>query len=369
MRKFSFIFVVFIVSCINCFADEMINGAPQTGAGVTSHNSLTDLDADDHSAIYPGLNQAETISGIWTHSANSIYNDGVYIKLGTDSDVSFGTPLGSVVNMWGNKAYDLTFSLINEGAGTFNMNIPSDGQYQINGVALAASDVGAQTAHAYLSDIAGLTPTATAVLGWNTAGTDIETKSQLLLGSNFVFTLPDAAGAYAITGLNSAGSTIFSVNSLGEMSVPSINEDLLVAVVGDITDLADDTYIGGKLIKGLNAGEEIDQWDLVLLSDTDGEWHKAEGSPGSGNGLARGFATTAGTDGNELVVLVAGIFRNDGYANAYNAENSNIYMAATSGDITYTPLSASGSYHKIVGWSMGNNIICADVDNDYLVVQ
>ena len=430
MRKFSFIFVVFIVSCINCFADEMINGTPQTGAGASNvedtawasgwngdtsnapsqnalHDILVKIDANYDGVLDGDLSSCTNAQGstgafnyeTWNGSTaaptqNAIadwwndslvptfanvdapesisapwkFLDSVLLGFGTGTDYTIGTDGGSNLALSSDNASDTNLVLSNEGGGSFNISIPTGGEYQINGVALAASDVGAQATNAYLSDIAGLTPTATAVIGWNTAGTDLETKSQLLLGSNLVFTLPDAAGAYAITGLNSVGSTIFSVNSLGQMSVPSINEDLQVARVVDMTadGISDDSYTGAVLLKGKTSGESLTQWDLVYQS-TDGAFYKADGSVGSNKWPACGIVTSTVGSGSSIVVLREGFVRNDEWA--FSGAGSQLYMSITSGQISESGPTTSGDCWQLIGTTQSDDEAHISIDGNFGIVN
>lgn len=186
--------------------------------------------------------------------------------------------------------------------------------------------------------------------------------------ANIVFQLGDNAGAYTFTIQDSDGSTIYSINSDGELSVVSIDDDLQTSHVMDATadGISDDTYTGEISIKGITAGESITQWQPVFLSDSDGEWHVADGSAGSGNYPADGFATATVGDGSTLIVLKKAIIRNDGWS--WSGEGSELYLS-NSGGLTETAPSTSNECIQLMGITRNDDMIILNISPNWALVE
>jgi hypothetical protein len=165
---------------------------------------------------------------------------------------------------------------------------------------------------------------------------------------NIVLQLGDNAGTYSFDIQDSDSTVVFSLNSDGELSVTSIDAELLTALTVDTTadGLSDDTYTGAILLK-MTAGENITQWDTVYYDFTTGEVYQADGDE-AGEFPAIGLAVAAGTDGNALTVLKSGFVRNDGW----NWSAGEIYLSDTAGGLTQTPLSTAWDAHQLVGFAL-----------------
>lgn len=126
----------------------------------------------------------------------------------------------------------------------------------------------------------------------------------------------------------------------------------------------DDTWSG--LAYTANAGAAISQWELVFLdpNDANNEWQKADADL-AGDFPAWGFATSAGTDGNALVVMFKGCFRNDAWQATYT-DGALLYLDDTTvGGITATAPSTSTDCVQPVARVRDNGvtaIFCIDVD-------
>lgn len=117
--------------------------------------------------------------------------------------------------------------------------------------------------------------------------------------------------------------------------------------------LSTDNTKSGFLISGKNAGETISQWDVVYFDAASTEWLQADADV-SGEWPARGIAIAAGTDGNELTVLVQGTIRND----AWNwTVGGTIYLSDTASGLTQTAPSTSGDCVQVLGWAITADII------------
>lgn len=140
-----------------------------------------------------------------------------------------------------------------------------------------------------------------------------------------------------------------------------------VSMDGSADALTDDTYTAFKQITDRNAGETINQWDLVYLNVADGEWHQADADESEAAGKAWGIAAAAGTDGNPLTVIVSGIIRNDGWA--WSAGAVDLYVSDAAGELTETAPSTTGDVIKLVARTLSDDEIYLDVTNHFLVSQ
>jgi hypothetical protein len=187
--------------------------------------------------------------------------------------------------------------------------------------------------------------------------------------NNAYFKLGDNSGGYAFTIKDSDNSVIFNVNSDGEMSVPSIDEDLQIARVVDMTanGIDDDSYTGGVLLKGKTSGESLTQWDLVYQSKIDGAYYKADGSVGSNKWPAIGIVTSTVGTGSSITVLKEGFVRNDGWA--WSGAGSNLYMSITSGQILESGPTTSGDCWQLIGITQSDDEAYIEINNVYGIVD
>jgi hypothetical protein len=123
----------------------------------------------------------------------------------------------------------------------------------------------------------------------------------------------------------------------------------------------DDTWSGIALTA--NAGETITQWDTVYFDFADNEWKQADANQ-AGEFPAWGIATAAGTDGNALVVMVRGCYRDDGNQGTY-ADGALLYLSETAGAETSTAPSDVGDCVQPIGRVIDTGSIayfCVNVD-------
>ena len=159
------------------------------------------------------------------------------------------------------------------------------------------------------------------------------------------------------------------VTDMTELLAPTIDDALYVVDDADGTPLsrritlaslfkmqgsdglADDTYYGFT-ISNIAAGENIAQWALVYLDDTENEWMNAD-ADATGKWPARGIAVEAGTNGNAISVLVFGVVRNDGWT--WTGNGKTLYLSDSPGAITETAPSGSGDCIQVVGFSLSDD--------------
>jgi hypothetical protein len=149
-----------------------------------------------------------------------------------------------------------------------------------------------------------------------------------------------------------------------QAGVTKLSDDSGIQVDATADGMADDSF-NGITIGGLNAGENITQWDAVFFNSADSEFHQADASTGSGEFPARGIAVAAGTDGNELIVITKGVVRNDGWA--WGTVGGTIYLGESDGALTQTAPSDSGDAVQIMGWAISDDEMMVDVSTTWLV--
>ena len=156
-----------------------------------------------------------------------------------------------------------------------------------------------------------------------------------------------------------AGTTITG----GEGITFNANNSLRIEATAD--DVVDDRY-RGVTISGLNAGENITQWDAVYFDQTDSEYKQAD-ADAANEFPARGIAVAAGTDGNELIVLIRGYIRNDGWNWTVGGT---IYLDdTTAGGLTQTAPSDSGDAVQVLGWATSDDEMFVNVSGHWLEVE
>lgn len=160
---------------------------------------------------------------------------------------------------------------------------------------------------------------------------------------------PAANSVPVFTDKKTVTSSPVTINpSTGEMTIPETGTSRFNNVV--ITNLTlsvslgtDDTFTG-TVIKDLNAGETITQWDLIRIS-SDGKLYQADANA-AGEFPAWGIATAAGTADNALTILLQGTVRNDGWSWTVGGL---IYLSTTAGGLTQTAPSTTGDAVQVVG--------------------
>jgi len=129
----------------------------------------------------------------------------------------------------------------------------------------------------------------------------------------------------------------------------------------------DDRYNGDLLI-GLNAGENISQWDVVYVDSSDGEYHQAD-ADAAGEYPVRGFAVSAGTDGNPLTIIDKGVIRNDDWDWYASSVGKELYLSDTAGGITTNAQTDAGDCGQVVGWVLSDDEIRVNVSPDYFIQE
>lgn len=134
-------------------------------------------------------------------------------------------------------------------------------------------------------------------------------------------------------------------------------------------DVMSDDDWNGDAYEGINCGENIAQWDLVYLSDTDSEWMIAD-ADAAGKWPARGIATAACTNGNAGVILFRGAVRNDGWA--WTAKHVTLYLdddtAGAIVELAAAP-ATSGDCIQIVGFALSDDEAFFDFNGVYGLVK
>ena len=133
--------------------------------------------------------------------------------------------------------------------------------------------------------------------------------------------------------------------------------------------MANEGY-SGIVITGKNAGEAIDQGNLVYWDATAVEWMEADADD-SGHWPARGVALSTGSDGNPLDVLVQGIMRHDDWAQAFTVGGP-VYLSDNPADnegVTATAPSTSTDCVQIVGWAISVDEVYFNFSGHYLEVE
>lgn len=205
---------------------------------------------------------------------------------------------------------------------------------------------------------------------WDTPAGSGDVTAASSFGTDNVLVRSDGVGkGVQATGISVDDSD--NISGVGDLSSASLTVGAIalgdgagIEAEGVADAMADDTYQGFKVIGGRNAGETITQWDLVYLNPADGEWHQADADESTAAGKAWGVATTAGTDGNPIDVLVSGIVRNDGWA--WSAAGVDLFVSDVAGAMTETAPSTTGDVVKLVARTISDDEVYIDVGHDYL---
>lgn len=108
--------------------------------------------------------------------------------------------------------------------------------------------------------------------------------------------------------------------------------------------ILDPAFIAEGIIEdGIAAGENIAAGEVVYLDGTANEWMLAD-ADAAGENPAWGIALGAGTNGNEIPVLLLGMLTVDG---ASYTEGGLVYLSATAG--AFTQSAPGGGNDQILG--------------------
>ena len=126
-----------------------------------------------------------------------------------------------------------------------------------------------------------------------------------------------------------------------------LNDDSSLSMDGTEDGMDEDDY-NGITIRGRTCGENLLQWDLVVLKNDTDEFHKADANV-AGEYPAVGISIAACTDGGAATVMTKGIVRNDGWT---LTPGSSVYLGTNAGEILVSPPSVAGDYVQPVGWAL-----------------
>jgi len=134
-------------------------------------------------------------------------------------------------------------------------------------------------------------------------------------------------------------------------------------------NMANEGY-SGIVITGKNAGEAIDQGNLVYWDATETEWMEAD-ADAAGKWPARGVALSTGSNGNPLDVLVQGIMRHDDWAQVFTVGGP-VYLSDNPADnegVTATAPSTATDCVQLVGWAITVDEVYFNFSGHYLEVE
>lgn len=202
--------------------------------------------------------------------------------------------------------------------------------------------------HSYASATGTITNVGAFSVAWGNAGTNA------IITHNAAIYIPTQAITGTVT--NAYGARITAPSGATNNFAASLTGT--TAFDGEMridgTPTTDDTA-NGPTTDTFNAGATIAQWQLVYMG-SGGEWLEADASAASTSGpVMLALAAAAGTDNNSMkVVLPGGFARNDGWNWTVGAA---LYVSETTGAITETAPSTSGSIVRVIGYAMTADIV------------
>jgi hypothetical protein len=141
-----------------------------------------------------------------------------------------------------------------------------------------------------------------------------------------------------------------------------------IELSGGADALSNEGY-SGIIISGRNAGEAIDQGNLVYWHATDSEWHEAD-ADAADHWPARGVALSTGSDGSALDVLVQGVVRHDDWA--FGTVGATVFLSddpSNNSGVTLTAPSTSGDCVQQVGFTLSDDEVYFNFSGHWLVVE
>jgi len=163
-------------------------------------------------------------------------------------------------------------------------------------------------------------------------------------------------------GLDFADKNVANVGTIGADEVNADGSVLKLGQIDEETQVfadaipdVDDTYSCFSGLSGVQAGEDIAQFDVVYINGTDGQWHAADATTAGAEWPALGFAVECPggggwpcQDGETMQVCLSGVIRNDGWT--FSDHNKVQYVdETTAGALIETPPATAGDLVQPVG--------------------
>ena len=172
---------------------------------------------------------------------------------------------------------------------------------------------------------------------------------------DLVFSVQEAGTITAKITIDADGDVILHDDvSFTDKSI-KLNDDSSLSMEGTEDGMDEDDY-NGVTIRGRTCGENLLQWDLVVLKNDTDEFHKADADV-AGEYPAVGIAVAACTDGGSVEVMTKGIVRNDGWT---LTPGGTLYLGTNAGEILVSAPSVAGNYVQPVGWALDGDHIYFD---------
>lgn len=162
----------------------------------------------------------------------------------------------------------------------------------------------------------------------------------------------------------------YTAQSIADLKVTELSEDTspllggaLDAAGNNITDVHElridaipdtDHTANGLTTNTISAGVTTAVGDLLYLA-SDGEWALTDADAAATATGMLAVSMAVGSDGNPLLVALAGSFvRDDTFAFTVGAE---LFISTTAGDLTETAPSATGDIVRVVGYAVSADVV------------
>ena len=131
--------------------------------------------------------------------------------------------------------------------------------------------------------------------------------------------------------------------------------------------MTDDNW-SGIGISGIASGDDaLLQWQIVFYDSSVARWELADATAASGEYPAWGIATAAKDDGEELIVCIRCVVRNEGWTGL--TPGAPIYLGETDGLLTETVPTTANDCVQIIGFALSDSEILFDFSRPYQLVQ
>ena len=133
-------------------------------------------------------------------------------------------------------------------------------------------------------------------------------------------------------------------------------------------DGMDDDNWSGIGISGIASGDDaLLQWQIVFYDSSVARWELADATAASGEYPAWGIATAEKDDGEELIVCIRCVVRNEGWTGL--TPGAPIYLGETDGLLTETVPTTANDCIQIIGFALSDSEILFDFSRPYQLVQ